>query len=364
MLLDKDWYTFIRFYFFFNCFIDNSYENKIFIRNITVTYGYRATLECPILVNNQHNKHSSDQLPRLYNGYDNVRVEHDDDIKAVLWTYEKGLKLIATNNRLFVKNIKYSLAKSKELVFFFNSTQLVLQTYHLRICPVDFTDSGWYSCHIIKNSNESQNVKYLMYLNIIQNKNNFDQIDCKSLQKIPQITNSSLYKHDKYVYSDLDTTTSYKHLEDLYIVPKHINISEYRSIHFECVYHGPYYDQITLEWFKNGQKIDTSKSNKRLFMINLKQNGTLSSILKFSYSLFNDSGNFECRAKGRQQILMDSSKLNIYEEDLYDSERRRKLIESYNNMNEDLVNESSSLYEFNCLVLLFLIFLLKILINT
>jgi hypothetical protein len=103
----------------------------------------------------------------------------------------------------------------------------------------------------------------------------------------------------------------------LTVTPKFMNISQYKSFQLDCVYHGPQYLNIKLIWIKNGVHLD-GQNNKRIIILDYKQNNSRISILKFSYGLNKDEGTYKCLAtnSSRKNILHDSARLVIHSSNL------------------------------------------------
>lgn len=103
----------------------------------------------------------------------------------------------------------------------------------------------------------------------------------------------------------------------LTVTPKLMNITQYKSFQLDCIYNGPQYLNIKLVWIKNGVNLDT-QNNKRIIILDYKQNNTRISILKFSYGLVKDEGTYKCLAtnSSRKNILHDSARLVIHSSNL------------------------------------------------
>ena len=43
--------------------------------------------------------------------------------------------------------------------------------YNLQICPIKKSDSGWYSCYVVKRSSQDQNIKFYTYINVLDEVN-------------------------------------------------------------------------------------------------------------------------------------------------------------------------------------------------
>ena len=43
--------------------------------------------------------------------------------------------------------------------------------YNLQICPIKNSDSGWYSCYVVKRSLNEQNIKFYTYVNVLDEVN-------------------------------------------------------------------------------------------------------------------------------------------------------------------------------------------------
>jgi len=74
---------------------------------------------------------------------------------------------------VFVKNDRFTLIRPvvKDEPFKANNYQKP-KKFDLKICPVKVTDSGWYSCYIVKKFLHDQNIKYYTYLNVIDDREN------------------------------------------------------------------------------------------------------------------------------------------------------------------------------------------------
>ena len=82
--------------------------------------------------------------------------------------------MISNGKQLLIKNKRYSLEKSKvfnsstsneHLWKFFGKPKY----FNLKISPVEISDSGWYSCYVVKQQSNEQNIKYFTYLNVKNN---------------------------------------------------------------------------------------------------------------------------------------------------------------------------------------------------
>lgn len=115
-------------------------------------------------------------------------------------------------------------------------------------------------------------------------------------------------------YSSNSTTLSSKHKfskEKLNVFPKYLNTTQYNSFQFDCIYTGPNYLSIKLIWLKDSLVLDNKE--KRIFTLDYKQqNNTRISILKFVYSLQEDSGVYKCvTSRKTSHHLSDSFNLLI-----------------------------------------------------
>jgi len=117
----------------------------------------------------------------------------------------------------------------------------------------------------------------------------------------------------RFLQKDLYQEDKIEKKETLKINPKYKSLRKYSSVQSNCIYNGPNYLSIKLIWLKNGQ---TLASNNRFFILDNKQNNTIISILKISYSLLVDSGLYQCIAVNSNVTkyhppLNDSFKLTI-----------------------------------------------------
>jgi hypothetical protein len=108
-----------------------------------------------------------------------------------------------------VKNQRFSLVKSSS--FTYENSEYVGNIYKkqkyfdLKICPVKATDSGWYSCYVVKKSFNDQNVKYYTYLDVIdEKKTNYEDYQFHNSQSVDDDDEIS-YEN---CFNDLDRETT------------------------------------------------------------------------------------------------------------------------------------------------------------
>lgn len=74
---------------------------------------------------------------------------------------------------MFVKNDRFTLIRPVVKAESFKANNYQKQKkFDLKICPVKVTDSGWYSCYVVKKFLHDQNIKYYTYLNVIDDREN------------------------------------------------------------------------------------------------------------------------------------------------------------------------------------------------
>jgi hypothetical protein len=97
----------------------------------------------------------------------------------VIWTHELTFpKLISNDGSLFVKNDRFSLLPVELSLNNRKNTAVdgdneeysirIKKHYDLKICPLKVTDSGWYSCYVVKKDHLNSNIKYFTFLNVLQ----------------------------------------------------------------------------------------------------------------------------------------------------------------------------------------------------
>ena len=122
-------------------------------------------------------------------------------------------------------------------------------------------------------------------------------------------TNMKMRFLQKAAYQD----NQIENIETLKVNPKYQSLKKYSSFQSNCIYNGPNYLITKLVWLKNGKILD---SDNRLFILDNKQNYTIISILKISYSLLADSGWYQCitvypNGTKKNPYLNDSFQLTI-----------------------------------------------------
>lgn len=242
---------------------------KIYQPNITIEHGEKLHLNCPYT---------------------------SDNIKTIIWTKElRPPRIIANNNELYSKNLKYSL---------------VIGNYSLQICPVEPRDSGWYSCYVVKKTLYEQNVKYFVYVDVLGSddveNDDFDYLDdslpekCKSMHTTtPDPKELSLKRQlgtivDEKIFNLAISTTNKQdenELEDLQVTPRFLEVNESNSFQLQCVYSGPNYLNVTLKWLKNDNEL---RENKRFVFVDYTTNRSVLKIVKFSFAVESDSGQYKC----------------------------------------------------------------------
>lgn len=114
---------------------------------------------------------------------------------------------------------------------------------------------------------------------------------------------------DPYISTTTISTVKTRLLrEKLSVSPKFINATQYKSFQVDCVYHGSQYKNVRLVWLKDGSSLNTNQDS-RLFTLDYKQNNMSICILKFSYALLSDGGQYKC-------IAINSSKKHFLNDEL------------------------------------------------
>lgn len=238
-----------------------------------------------------------------------------DNIKTIIWTKElRQPRIISNNYELYSKNLKYSLNVN----------------YSLEVCPVRYSDSGWYSCYVVKKTLYEQNVKYFVYVEVLESddleSNNSDYLDdfipdkCKSIPwTTSNVKDTSLKRQiekkiEEKIFdfpSSIAYKTVQKELESLQVTPRYIKVNESSSFQLQCVYSGPNYLNVKLKWFKNDQELN---QRKRYVFVDYTTNNSVLRIIKFSYATTGDSGQYKCIAyiNSEEILFLKSEKIFSY----------------------------------------------------
>lgn len=135
----------------------------------------------------------------------------------------------------------------------------------------------------------------------------------------------SIYSIKTFHQEDNNSQT----LERVTVHPRILNQSEFASFQLNCFYVGFNFANIKLLWLKNDRLLQIEDGTiqvqppignlhhpRRFFMLNYKQNYTSIGVLKFSYGLINDSGEYKCVALDENDSmkisLNDSSYLFVH----------------------------------------------------
>ncbi len=158
--------------------------SKIYLKNVTVMKGDMAILRCHQLNENKQNGNNEKKkiLADIINSNNNNKPIHSKrhldeslSIKTIIWSYEplsSFPKLLTNNDEIIMKSKRFNmLNSSKKSKNDKNEDYVIKQikksNYDLKICPVKVSDSGWYSCYVVKRSSQDQNIKYFTYLNVL-----------------------------------------------------------------------------------------------------------------------------------------------------------------------------------------------------
>ncbi len=178
---------------------------ELYLPNITVQKGNSACLKCPSFFDQQRSDQAESDISEYFK------------IKTVIWTQEVSQfpKLISNDNDMLSKNKRYSLQEaplfnstisSGEIMAIFGRSKF----YNLKIERVEASDTGWYSCYIVKRDKHEQNVKYFIYLKVLDSQQEIlseSSVDYAILKNYRDTINTN-----KYWETILETTTmvSYK----------------------------------------------------------------------------------------------------------------------------------------------------------
>ncbi|RNA23357.1 hypothetical protein BpHYR1_033586 [Brachionus plicatilis] len=246
---------------------------KIYQPNVTLDQGDKLSLNCPFTSGN---------------------------IKTIIWTKEfRAPKIISHNHELYSKNSKYSLIESN---------------YSLQVCPVGRRDSGWYSCYVVKKTLYEQNVKYFVYVKVLGlddgENDDYEYTDdlipdkCKNLPSTtPGAMDTSLKrqigteiiarKTEEKIFDLSIGKSSGTETESLQVSPRYLMVNESSSFQLQCFYSGPNYLHVRLKWFKNEKEL---KENMRFVLVDYITNRSVLRIVKFSFAVKSDSGQYKCVA--------------------------------------------------------------------
>lgn len=197
------------------------------------------------------------------------------------------------------------------------------------MCPVGLSDSGWYSCYVVKKTIYEQNVKYYVYVEVLESndieKDDSDYIDdyvpdeCKNMPWTTRnVKDTSLKrqiekKTEEKIF-DFPSSTTYKtrtDSESLQVTPRYLKVNESSSFQLQCVYSGPNYLKVKLKWFKNDQELN---EKKRYVFVDYTTNNSVLRIIKFSFATLSDSGQYKCTAytDSTEILFLKSEKIFSY----------------------------------------------------
>jgi hypothetical protein len=179
--------------------------HKIYLANVSVSVGESITLKCPFL---------SPQILSMMQKESHIKsikkIDHNHrplmqkiDIKTQIWSKEMQSypKILSNNHDLLIMNHRFNIEKNlidnkliaqalAENIYNNNNKNnnqeiegeeeneyyLLSKNYkefNLRICPVRKSDSGWYSCTIVRKYSQNENIKLYIYLNVNSGLNDF-----------------------------------------------------------------------------------------------------------------------------------------------------------------------------------------------
>jgi hypothetical protein len=159
--------------------------SKIYLKNVTLFKGDMAILRCHQLNEHKQNGNLKNKQIRADSNYlnnhkrnhSNFKTYLDDSlsIKTIIWSYETSSffpKLLTNNDEILMKSKRFNMLNSSKKSKNDNNEdyaikQIKKSNYDLKICPVKVSDSGWYSCYVVKKSSQDQNIKYFTYLNVL-----------------------------------------------------------------------------------------------------------------------------------------------------------------------------------------------------
>ena len=153
-------------------------------------------------------------------------------------------QLLSNDKHLFIKNKRYSLKEAD----IFNSMHLNQQLiqlfgkpkyYDLLIDPVEPSDSGWYSCYVVKRNAQDQNIKYFTFLNIVDDlkslivKPDPDLEENKSNKKDDKKPDPGLEKEDSDSYNKIITKKYLKEVNVAKSPSLNVPLSSYTDLGFQ-----------------------------------------------------------------------------------------------------------------------------------
>lgn len=122
-------------------------------------------------------------------------------------------KLLSNDGSLFVKSNRFSLIPVELSLNNKNDSEYATENeeysikikkhYDLRICPTKKTDSGWYSCYVVKKYPSEKNIKYFTYLDVLEvaTSRNDDHDDDVDENEYNDATSTSENYEENYEYS-------------------------------------------------------------------------------------------------------------------------------------------------------------------